>query len=712
LHFFATAAPGTEDALVRELEREGVTGEPRRGGVVLTGELESAYRTCIWSRIANRVAIELARGPVESAEDLYELASEVEWARELDPDRTFAVRVTGEHRAIARRFAAQRVKDAIADRMRDAIGRRPDVDRQSPDVAILLHLERDAVLSIDLAGPLHQRGYRGIGAEAPLRETLAAGILEIARWHDARKEGAVLVDPMCGSGTLAVEAALSACDVAPALLQSELSRWRGHDLALHERLLNDARARRRTPAEPCVFASDRSEAAVRATRAALAKVGLLGAATLRTCDLEEVERPAGPIENQRGLVVVNPPYGIRLGEERELTLLYERLGDVLKQRFAGFTAFVFTGEPSLAKALGLRPSRRHVLFNGPVECRLLELPLEAVKTGARPKALHPEAAMFENRLRKNAASVRRWAEPGGIHAYRLYDADVPEYNVAVDWYDGKVRIEEHAPPRSVDPALADRRLRDAVHVVRDVLEVDSASISLRVRTRRSDGEQHERRGDRAQRHLVREGELRFLVNLEDYLDTGLFLDDRLLRAMLRKESEGKDFLNLFAYTCTASVASAKGGARSTTSVDLSDTYLEWGRANFRANEIDLSNHRFARADVFEWLERANERFDLVYLAPPTYSKSKRSRHEFEVERDHPELVSAAAALLRTGGVLYFTTNKRDFAIGELERGLEVRALGASTVARDFNRSKDRHQAFRITRAGSDRGPSSPRGSAR
>jgi 23S rRNA (guanine2445-N2)-methyltransferase / 23S rRNA (guanine2069-N7)-methyltransferase len=689
LHFFATAALGTEDALVRELAREGVVAHATRGGATIDGELDAAYRACLWSRIANRIALELARGPVDSAGDLYELASTLRWEEELDPRHTFAVRVTGEHRSIARRFAAQRVKDAVADRMRRVLGSRPDVDRQEPDVSILLHLERDAIVSVDLAGPLHQRGYRASGAEAPLRETLAAAILEIARWRDAE----VLVDPMCGSGTIVVEAALIAADAAPGLFGARLSKWRRHDRALFDRLSNEARARRRPIAKPVIFGSDRSEGAVRATRSALSTVNLLEAASLRACDVEDVERPA-----ERGIVAVNPPYGIRLGDERELTLLYERLGDVLKQRFAGYTAFVFTGEPLLAKAIGLKPSRRHVLFNGPVECRMLELPLEAVKTGARPKRVHPEAAMFENRLRKNAKTIRKWAEPANVHAYRLYDADVPEYNVVVDWYDGKVRVEEHAPPRSVDPELADRRLRDAVHVVREVLGVESADVVLRVRRRRLEGEQHERRTDRGARHVVREGELRFYVNLEDYLDTGLFLDDRLLRAAIGKESAGKDFLNLFAYTCTASVAAAKAGARSTASVDASETYLSWGRANFELNELRRPSDRFVRSDAFEWLERASETFDLVYLAPPTYSKSKRRDDDFDVERDHAELIRAAADRLRPDGVLYFTSNKRGFELAELGPSLRVTDLRDTTIPRDFARSKDKHRAFRIERS--------------
>ena len=262
-----------------------------------------------------------------------------------------------------------------------------------------------------------------------------------------------------------------------------------------------------------------------------------------------------------------------------------------------------------------------------------------------------------------------------------------------------MRVEEYARPRKVPQADAERRLRDALLVVPKMLDVDAASIVLRVRSRRPPGKQHERRDDRKHFRTVREGELRFDVNLEDYLDTGLFLDDRILRQRIRGQSEGSDFLNLFAYTCAASVAAAVGGAKSTTSVDLSNTYLAWGRRNFALNGVRLDSHRFVRGDVLQWLERTgSRRYDGIFLAPPTFSKSKSMRTEFDVQRDHGSLIERAGRLLKRRGEMLFTTNLRSFSLDEHRlRGFEIREITEEITPLDFER-RPRLRAWSFVRA--------------
>jgi 23S rRNA (guanine2445-N2)-methyltransferase / 23S rRNA (guanine2069-N7)-methyltransferase len=329
---------------------------------------------------------------------------------------------------------------------------------------------------------------------------------------------------------------------------------------------------------------------------------------------------------------------------------------------------VLTGNPALVKRIGLRPASKRVLHNGPIECRLLEIPIaqSPVAGGSGPgwRKPSPAAASFAKRLLKNRKQVAAWATGEGLTCYRLYDSDMPEYNVAVDWYDGAVRVEEYAAPRKVDPGVAERHLSDALLTVPGALGIDPADVVLRVRAKRAPGEQHTRRGDAGRFREVREGELRFLVNLTDYLDTGLFLDDRLVRRRIGERARGRDFLNLFAYTCTASVAAAAGGARSTTSVDLSNVYLAWGKRNLALNGFDRPPHRLIRADVLRWLARGGDgrRYDLVLLAPPTYSKSKSMEGDFDVQRDHAALLRSTVRLLAPGGELLFATNRRKFLL--------------------------------------------------
>jgi 23S rRNA (guanine2445-N2)-methyltransferase / 23S rRNA (guanine2069-N7)-methyltransferase len=624
----------------------------------------------------------------------------------VDPARTLAVDVAGKNSpAGPGHFLALKAKDAVVDRVRDAEGRRPDVDTADPDLRIHLHVRGARVtVAIDLAGRgLHRRGIGRAGGDAPLKENLAAAILRIAGWQHRHGE-LPLFDPMCGSATLLLEAAWIALDVAPGLTRGRIGAegWRGHDGPSWMRLCIDAAERRRSAAarRPRIFGCDASERTLAGAAENLRRAGLEQVVRLERRELREAEPPV----EGAGLVVTNPPYGARLGEAGELGPLYELLGDRLKQRFPGWTAWVLCGSPALAKRIGLRPSSRHVLYNGPLETRLVEVAISTAAAGDGPGWRKPgdEATGFRTRLRRNLKRLGGAARREGLGCYRVYDADLPAYNLAVDWYDGKVRVEEYARPKRVRESDADRRLRDALLVVAEVLEVDRADVSLRVRARRAPGEQHRSRGDAGRLHPVREGSLRFLVNLDDYLDTGLFLDDRLLRRRLLESSRDRDVLDLFAYTCTASAAAAVGGARSTTSVDLSQRYLAWGRQNFALNGVELAGHRFERADALRWIDdpRRRGRYDLVFLAPPTHSTSRRMQSDFDVQRDHADLLARTARLLTPGGEILFSTNLRGFELVDPPPApLAAREISAEITPFDFA-TRPRLRAWSIRRKGS------------
>ncbi len=425
---YVTAPAGTADLAAEELAACGIADlKVERGGVACSATLEQAYRACLWSRVANRVLLELATFPAPTPETLYDGVRGIDWSQHLRVDGTLAVACTSSRSAITHtQFAALKVKDAIVDQFRERTGARPSVDVDAPDVQVNLHLDRDVgTLAIDLSGDsLHRRGYRGAQGAAPLKENLAAAVLLRAGWQKlaASSDGDVgFVDPMCGSGSLAIEAALIAGDTAPGLLRNEFGflRWRGHDKAFWQRLLTEAAERRAARRlERFVFrAYDRDSAAVRATLENAARAGLAKHVHAERKELADL--PAAPAP--RGLIAANPPYGERLGEAEALAETYALLGEKLKTGYVGWQAAVLTGNPPLGRNLLLKAKRTHTLFNGPIECRLLRFDIEPKyfeqkhvpgalpARGADAARGRPGAAMFANRLRKNLASLGAWA---------------------------------------------------------------------------------------------------------------------------------------------------------------------------------------------------------------------------------------------------------------------------------------------------------------
>jgi len=715
---FATAPRGMETLLADELRALGAANvKETRAGVAFEGEPALAYRICLWSRIANRVLLPLLHFPAASPEALYDGVRSIDWRDHLGPDSTLAVDFHTSHSTITHsHYGALKVKDAIVDQLREHEGRRPSVATDEPDVRINVYLNaNEATLSIDLSGEsLHRRGYRVDTVAAPLKENLAAAILLRAQWPTIAKDGGALVDLMCGSGTLLIEAALMASDTAPGLNRSYYGflRWHGHDADIWSVLMEEAQARHAAGIKglPPIRGYDRDPAAVRAALANVEHAGLSGCIHVERREIADCRSEHG---GHAGLVVANPPYGERLGEESELPGLYRALGAAFRRCYEGWRGAVFTGNPELGKVMGLRARRMHVLFNGAIECKLLHFevqprwyvvdrtPAERVIAQA-PAALTPGAEMFANRLRKNRKQLGKWAEQEQLCCYRLYDADMPEYALAIDLYRGTERwahVQEYAAPKSVDPAKAQERLAEAMSALPATLELPPENIFLKVRQRQKGSAQYERLGAQGEFHEVVEDGLRLLVNFTDYLDTGLFLDHRLTRRMLREHARGKRFLNLFGYTGTATVHAAAGGARATTTVDLSHTYLDWARRNLALNGFEGRNHELIHADVFGWLEdETQRRYGLIFLDPPTFSNSKRMQGTLDIQRDHVALINAAAGLLEPGGILVFSNNFRRFRLDQAAlASFEIEDLTAATIPRDFARNPRIHHCFRLVR---------------
>jgi len=706
--FFATCPKGLEYLLVDELTALGA-GDVREAlaGVHFRGDMGVAYRVCLWTRLASRIVMPLAEFEVDSGDALYAGARTVEWAEHMRDGDTFAVAAVGSTRGITHtQFAALRVKDAIVDQFRDRTGARPDVDTEHPDLRISVVLRKGkASIGIDLSGaPLHQRGYRQGRGIAPLKENLAAAMLLRSGWPGVYAEGGGLVDPMCGSGTLLIEAALMAADVAPGLRREVwgFSRWRGHDAALWQSLRSEAetRASAGLQALRAVFFGFDHDPTVLNEAKRNAQVALLsGFIQLGRQSLEHLHRPH---ELERpGLVICNPPYGERLESEQGTAALYRLLGSKLKTEFPGWRASVITSDARLGRALGLHAEKKYQLYNGALECVLLNFDLTPrAETPHEPKPLSPGAQMVKNRLEKNYRHLRKRAEREGIDCWRVYDADLPEYAAAVDIYRTDagdwLHVQEYQAPASVDENVAHTRLRELTRVAGEVLGVPRERIALKQRRRGKGGEKYGRLDERGEFLEVQEGGLRFWVNLTDYLDTGLFLDHRPLRALLRERARDKRFLNLFCYTGAATVHAAAGGARETTSVDLSQTYLDWAARNLALNGFDQPNHRLEWADALGYLATHSAMFDLIYVDPPTFSNSKRAE-DFDVQRDHVRLLQACGDHLLPGGTIVFSNNFRRFKLDEAALGrFAIRDITARTIPFDFERNARIHQAFELT----------------
>jgi 23S rRNA (guanine2445-N2)-methyltransferase / 23S rRNA (guanine2069-N7)-methyltransferase len=784
----------------------------RSTGVTFSGDLAVAYRACLWSRVANRVFLELGRFDVADAEGFYQAVREIDWATHLGAGATLACDFSGHHPAITHtHFGALKLKDAIVDSVRSARAWRPDVELERPSVRVHAHAHGNTItVSLDLSGEsLHRRGYRGAAGEAPLKENVAAGVLLRAGWPElAAAQGSEFLDPMCGSGTFVIEAALIASDRAPGLDREYFGflGWAGHEVDTWERLCEEARARARAGTEAAVArglegairGQDRDFVAVRNARGNAERAGVQrlvgfevrplaeakprvraagvgagvaaagdrvaggeGAASIASAgmgagnamrmgesgggegaegestasiasagigaenavssvhareasDGEGAPRSVTPA----GLVCTNPPYGIRLEDRDTARAVHRELGVVLRERFQGWNAAVLTGAPELGLELGIRAHRTHTVWNGAIECRLLRMKVdtdsarEPGRLGKGDTNLRetPGAQMFANRLAKNLKKQQTWAERSGITCYRLYDADMPEYAFAIDVYQSLadepggretnwLYVQEYAAPAEIELEAVRKRRGEALSTLSDVTGVDPDHVRVRTRRKNKRGEQYSKVQDREDYYVVMEDGLKFLVNFDDYLDTGLFLDHRTTRGRLRAAASGKRFLNLFAYTCTASVYAAAGGAMSTTSVDMSNTYLNWAQRNFELNGLSPERNGLVQADCRVWLQEAgrrHERYDLIFIDPPTFSNSKRMEGVFDVERDHQEFIDGCVRLLAPGGLIVFSTNSQRFRLDEsLTQRYDVRDISGRTLPRDFERNPRIHKCFEV-----------------
>lgn len=700
----ASCAAGLEGLVVREVEMFGgsdVTGS--KGVVSWRGNLESGYRACLWSRFSSRIFLQLASFEAIDEMMLYEKCKEIAWHEHLNVDTTFAVDCTlaGESRLTHNRFAALRLKDALVDVFRERIGERPSVDPDHPGVRIHLHIEgATAIVSLDLSGEsLHRRGYRADGGLAPLKETLAAALVALSGWMD-EEPAPPLLDPMCGTGTLLIEAALMFGDSAPGLSRNTFGflGWRQYDTGLWTMLVDEAVAREEVGLSrkwPLFLGYDADPKVVASARKNIEKAGLSDYIRIKQAELARLQPPA-----QSGVLLSNLPYGERLSETEEVTQLYRAYGRIVRTRFPSWKAGIFLSNPDLTDTFGLKWEKKFRLHNGSIPCRFMLGTAPENRDESFIWQLKTDGGEdeFVNRLRKNFKKIQKWADKEEISCFRIYDRDLPDYNLSVDFYGKWVHVQEYAPPGTVDPVLAKTRLSHALQGVRDLFGVKRERIFIKTRRRQKGREQYQQRESSGKMFEVREGGCSFLVNFTDYIDTGLFLDHRPIRFRIAREAGGKRFLNLFGYSGTATVHAAMAGAVSTTTVDLSANYLHWARMNLALNGFADFNHSTIKADCLQWLEESRTHYDLIFVDPPTFSNTKKEKRVFDVQRDHVRLLKLAMARLEPEGLLLFSTNFRKFNLDDQLGVLyEVKDITHETIPLDFKRNTKIHRCWEMRR---------------
>lgn len=705
---FARCAYGFERVLAQELKDLGMRRvRPLKGGVAFYGGQADAYRACLWSCVATRIQLVIGRVPAVTSDELYTNVRSIAWERHVRRGSTIAIDAHGTNACLRNTaFTALKAKDALCDHLRMVWGERPTVDARHPDAAldIALH-EKKATLYFNLSGPsLHRRGYRedGVQTEAPLKETLAAGLLLMAGWPSIAAQGGVLVDPMCGSGTIAIEGALMAANIAPGMLRQRwgFEGWALHDELLWAEVLAEASLGDASRHAPFVIAGDIDARSVKLARANARRAGVESRIQFYTDDAANLSRHLRGVKKRRisqGLLASNPPYGERMGAPDELAAVHASLAEAVGALPEGWRCALITPNVSVDTALGRLPEQVTECYNGPLEVylRLYDISHEqhayelvSLSGTRRSVALGDEHSLqFASRLRKVARERLRWARKSGIDCLRLYDADLPDFRLSVDLYesdeDGKtsryLSLCEHNRPRSVDGQAAERRLSDASAIACAVLDVDASHVVVRSWA------------DRAQTRKaspvlirVKEEGLAFEVDLMGRPDTGLPLIQRGLRRRMREHADQGDFINLFGTSAAASVCAAAGGATSTLTIEPFADRAQRIRHALDVHGYDDAAHRVVERDTAAWLEqeaRAGHSYSTILCVPPSWLPDEQM----------PAVAKGTAAILARQGTIVLAGIESCVLPwkAEYERaGLVARDVSDQVREPDFARTHD------------------------
>ena len=739
LRLIAATAFGLEALVRRELETLGYSATVvSPGWIRFEAGLEAICRSNLWLRTADRVGIQLAEFPCQDFDQLFDTTKGIDWSAWIPADG--AVHVIG--RSIKSQLssvpACQRtVKKAIVDSLLAAHGVDTLPESGTTYKVEIAILKDVATLTLDTTGAsLHKRGYRARAAAAPLKETLAAAMVQLSFWNAERP----FIDPFCGSGTLAIEAAMIGRNMAPGLKRNFAAEdWPVIDAKLWRQAREEANEAIAEPFHERLVATDEDPRVLQVARNNAELAGVADHLHFQQRSFHELTS-----KRQHGCLITNPPYGQRIGERGELTDLYRSFPVVLRN-LPSWSHFILTGYPNFERVIQKSADRRRKLYNGRIECTFfqfhgpkpgtkLDTPAsehkhdapgsesnqykhdaQASESTAHPNTQTPtvaqpvfgglnpkadeQAELFQRRLTKRARHLRRWPTKQGITCYRLYDRDIPEIPLVVDRYEDHLHICEYERPHDRDLAQHADWLDLMKQAAASALEVPLDQTFLKQRIRQRGNLQHEAVDTEQYEITVTEAGHKFIINLSDYIDTGLFLDHRKTRAMVAESAAGTNFLNLFGYTGAFTVYAAAAGAARTTTVDWSRTYQDWTGRNFDLNGIRSTNNRLIRANAAQYVHQLPKEptFDLVVLDPPTFSNSKRTEQDWDVQRDHRTLIHDILVRMKKGGLLFFSTNFRRFK-PEFEElpASDFHEISRQTVPDDF-RNQRIHRCWRIVR---------------
>ncbi|MFK8013456.1 MAG: bifunctional 23S rRNA (guanine(2069)-N(7))-methyltransferase RlmK/23S rRNA (guanine(2445)-N(2))-methyltransferase RlmL [Marinicellaceae bacterium] len=671
-------------------------------GVVFHANSDVLMRSLLWSRLANRILVLVNTIKVSNSDELYDAIYSTNWLDQLNlVPKSLAINFKGTNKELRNtQYSSQVVKDAICDRIRDLNENRPDIVKNNADLSVSVVLKNNQVLVyLDISGrSLHLRGYRQTLTKAPLKENLAAAVLIRANWPELSKNNANLIDPMCGSGTFLTEGYLIACDIAPGLTNPHYSveTWKYFDQDNWNQILFEAKTRMIAGIDNFkgqIIGADHHKDSVEITKEHAYQ---LNAEDIIQCQYKTFENFSIP--NKNNLVVCNPPYGVRLKKNVDST--WRQLGEWMATKAVGSKAAIMTHAKNQGFMLGFRATKSWKLMNGDLLITLITFDIDNEKKLNTPSgqkhALPETAQMVANRINKNLNRLKKWIKKENINAYRVYDADIPEYAVAIDVYNNHVNIQEYKAPNNIPEKKTKKRLQDAVLGAQVALNIKNDKVHIKTRQKQASNNQYEKRTVDSENLIVHEQNRKYIVNLEKYLDTGLFLDHRWIRNYFQENAKNKSFLNLFSYTGSVTVAAALGGACNSVSVDTSKTYLSWAKENFNINRLDSNKHKVIRSDVLEYLSNCQNKFDVIFVDPPTYSNSHSRTTDWDVQRDHKHMLLACKRLLNHNGEILFSNNYRKFVIDdELNSYFTINDITKQSLSPDFQKSKIKRVCFQL-----------------
>lgn len=695
-YLFASAHLGTEKILERELLCLGGKNlQIIKGGIYFQANELILYQTLMWSRIASRIFLSIKTFKIKNDDDLYQNTYQINWSEIFDVKNSFIIDFQGTNKVIRNSlFGSFRIKDAIVDQFNKNYSFRPNVNLINPDIRIKVCLSNNSIIHImlDLSGnALHKRGYRQSFHISPIKENLAAAIVFLSGWE----KGIPIIDPMCGSGTLLIEAAMIASDRAPGLARIEwgFKNWKKYNPEIWENVFYQAQKRFKKGKKLCgknyfIGHDYNIDIITKAKNNALNAnvLDLIDFSCLNLNDFNNIYH-----KKNIGIILTNPPYGERCSTKNQLVALYVQLGITMKNNFQGWKLSILTSSSFLETFLQLKSYEEFLLKNGPLSCIQKNYKIF-------PKNIKNHNNEYKNRLKKNFKKLKKWADLENIECFRIYHSDLPNYNIIVDIYKTWVVIQEYQAPKYINYNLSHKRLCNAIYDTKEVLSVSINNIIFKIRQKHNRNTQYQKLFNSNSFFLIQEYYVKFLVNIIDYLDTGLFSEKRLIRKLLGQISKNKDFLNLFGYTGTASVYAGLGQAKSTTTVDISKTYIGWSMRNMSINNLIGSQHYFIQSDCIDWVKKTDKKFDLIFVNPPTFSNSKKMKKNFELKRDYLNLISDLKKILQHDGYIIFSSSTYNFKINFKDLSaikLHARDITKKTQTKDYLNHKNGYYSWLI-----------------